>query len=346
MKLKESMSKRSFNLQITRFVAAIFVILAHAYILCTGTNEGDWFIRITKGQITMGYAAVAVFFFCGGLLIAKSVERFEKAAPFFKARVLKIFPPLIFVVFLTIILGSFVTTLSLKEYWENSGTWKYLLNGVLVLQHNLPGVFEHAPYISTVNGALWTLPVEFLCYVGCFIVYKLGMLKKQKFFLTVPAVVLFVVGVNTLGGGIPILQSMVSPCLFFYVGMACYVYREHIVLKWNYAFLAMGLLCLASILGILVEAMYLLFPYILLVFWYSGKQIPDYLADVGNISYGMYLWGYPVQQFLILCFQNKMDPMKNAFLTIPVTILLGVLTFYLTEKPLMKEQKRMDMVKR
>ena len=54
-----------------------------------------------------------------------------------------------------------------------------MLNAVLVLVHPLPGVFASNPYPDVVNGALWTLPVEYACYVLCFVVFLATRFRKK-----------------------------------------------------------------------------------------------------------------------------------------------------------------------
>ena len=334
VRLNEVIRMKSENLQLTRFFAAIFVIVAHAYVLCTASNAGDWLIRLTNGQLTMGYIAVSVFFFCSGLLIAKSVKRKGKFIPYIKARAIKIFPSLCFTIVLLMIAGGFISELGMRSYWAQKKTWRYLLNCCLILQHDLPGVFTHAPYVSTVNGALWTLPVEFLCYIGCFIFYRAGFMKKRRCLISIPAVVLFVFIIYYLAAENPILLSAVNACFFFYIGMIYYVYRENIVLKWQYACAAGAGLVVSSMVRMAVVGLYLFFPYLLLVLWYGIRQISSRIASLGNYSYGMYLWGFPIQQAVIYLHGNQMSPVRNILLSLPISIMMGALTYYLCEKPL------------
>lgn len=174
--LEDQMSHKSNNLDLMKFLAAWLVIVHHSFDL--NVSNGEWIKVITGGQLDFGTMAVSLF---PGKwsFIAKSVERVQTAGKFFKARFRRVWPPLAAVVVLSVIMGAFITTLSPGAYVSNSITWRYLLNAVFVLQHGLPGVFEHNVYGSAVNGALWTLPVEVACYVACFIVYKLGLLKRN-----------------------------------------------------------------------------------------------------------------------------------------------------------------------
>ena len=167
--LDTQMKQKSNNLDFMKFLAAWLVIVHHSFDL--NVSKGEWIKVITGQQLDFGTMAVSLFFLASGIFIAKSIERNQSAGKFFRARFRRVWPPLAAVVVLSVIMGAFVTTLPLGQYFTNSMTWRYLLNAVFVLQHNLPGVFENNVFGSAVNGALWTLPVEVLCYVGCYVIY-------------------------------------------------------------------------------------------------------------------------------------------------------------------------------
>lgn len=182
MKKLVDIKGKSNNLQALRFIAAVMVIISHSFSVGMGDSSKEWFIILTNGQLSMGNLAVAVFFCAGGYLIAKSMCKAKKFSTYFKARINRIFPLLIIVVGLSMfLLGPIMTNLNLKDYMSDVTLYKYALNGLLIPVHELPGVFSNNIYGPTVNGSLWTLPVEFLCYIGCFLLYKLQMLKKKFF---------------------------------------------------------------------------------------------------------------------------------------------------------------------
>mgnify|MGYP002776404545 CR=1 FL=1 len=78
-----------------------------------------------------------------------------------------IFPALAVLVMATVFcFGPVLTTLPITDYFASSDTWGYLSTAALLVRRGLPGVFVDNPYPQAVNGSLWTLPVEFLCYVS------------------------------------------------------------------------------------------------------------------------------------------------------------------------------------
>ena len=240
--LDTQMKQKSNNLDFMKFLAAWLVIVHHSFDL--NVSKGEWIKVITGQQLDFGTVAVSLFFLASGLFIAKSMERNQSAGKFFRARFRRVWPPLAAVVVLSVIMGAFVTTLPLGQYFTNSVTWRYLLNAVFVLRHNLPGVFENNVFGSAVNGALWTLPVEVLCYVGCYVIYRLGLLKKKRI-LGVMAVYLVcaLIGFRICSMlGIVILSAAFRPIYFFLLGHVLYVYRDRVPVclcshwwAWQYA---------------------------------------------------------------------------------------------------------------
>lgn len=306
--LANAMTQKSQNLQIIKFLAALLVIWSHAYAL---VGQDDFICLVSKGKQTGGMLAVAIFFFSGGLLIAKSAERSKGAISYFKKRCIRIFPALIIVVICSaFILGPVMTSLTLREYVTNVGTYRYLLNGILILQHDLPGVFETNPVFSTVNGSLWTLPVEFLCYTVCWIFYKLGFLQKKKIPFLLGSYGIMSVAMYSLVGRMPalaLLFSVVQPCYMFLLGMCVYVFREHIVLDWRG--FVVSVVCFAVLLGAGMGtlAVWIFYPYICLFLAYMPKQMNQRVAILGDFSYGIYLCAYPIQQTLLSISQGKIS---------------------------------------
>ena len=334
---------RSNNLHLIRFLAAILVIISHSFMISTGDNKNEWFLALTNDQISMGGFAVSIFFCAGGYLIAKSVERANNGFSYFRARIFRIFPSLVAVVFVTtLVLGPIVTEYRLVEYFSDRGTYKYLLNGILVLQHDLPGVFVNNPSDSTVNGALWTLPVEFLCYIACFVIWKTKFMQKKLFKWTIPAVIVGTIGLNMILQyiRIEVLFAAIRPSLLFYMGIFFYVYRDKIrFTKWGVLISAL-LLVLSSVFGILDAGMVLCFPYLLLYVSFVLPQVSEKYGKTGNISYGIYLWGLPVQQTLVMISGGSMSPYLNMVLAIPLAIFLGYLTYRFVELPIIGLERK------
>lgn len=337
--LSETSGKKSQNLHFMRFVAALMVIISHSFVFSKGNLFGEWFVELTKSQLTMGAFAVAVFFLCGGYLISMSMEKSKTAGTFFEARLIRLIPPLFFVTFLVTLMGGFITSLSPIDYYTSPSTWKYMLNSILVLTHNLPGVFANNIGETSVNGALWTLPLEFVCYILCFVAYKLGFMNKKRFLFSIPLVCIGTAGVWVIGKSIPILSSVIQPVLLFYIGMGYWIYREHIKLSLKYMFIAVVIMIILLSFRLTLLAMLLCFPYIMMTIWFGLGQCSSKIGQLGNYSYGIYLWGCPVQQTIVHFMGGQMNPYLNFLLAIPIATLLGGITYELSENRFFKWYK-------
>src|SRR5690606_29965057 len=146
-----------------RLSAAIAVIYAHSYPL-TSSFE-DPLKNFSSDKISFGSLAVAIFFIISGLLISQSFHRSD-LLKFTVARILRIYHALVVITLLSVfILGPVFTNFSWSSYFTDRMTLKYLFNVFSIrIQHHLPGVFENNYYPNTVNGSLWTLPIEIACY--------------------------------------------------------------------------------------------------------------------------------------------------------------------------------------
>ena len=341
MKLEEVSRGRKNNLDLIRFFAAIAVILCHAFPLTRGEGIPDSLSALTDDQLSFGSLAVGIFFLYGGFLICKSMCRLQTAKRYFKARILRIFPMLIVVtVVLAFVAGPVLTELPVSEYFKSSGTYRYLLNGILFLQHNLPGVFVNNIYGQPVNGPLWTLPVEFLCYVMCFVMYKLKLLDKKNMKW---AVILFsagCIGVKVISGSIPALAPMIRPMGLFFAGMLYYVYRDKIPMRLSWCMVSFAGMVISLLTGIFPYTVFVFFSYFFLYLGYATKWKCSGFAKHGEVSYGMYLCAWPVQQILVQLSGNKMSAWVNFILTIPIAILIGFIGCKLIEEPIAKWAKK------
>ena len=329
--LECAMEGKSRNLQMIKWIAACFVIVSHAFPITTGNTNTEPLLILTRGRVSFGGLAVGIFFFTAGLYIAQSMEKKKTAKAFFAARCKRIFPPLIFTVLLTIFMGMFLTTYSLMDYVTNPKTWMYLLNGILIPVHNLPGIFENQPYLPTVNGALWTLPVEFACYVVCFLLYKCKLLTGKGGII--PLIVIYggVVIVLLFEDRLAGLSNIIRPCLLFGIGMMTWVYRGNLSLGGKKTWIVTILFFAGMLTPFANIAMYVFLPFMIVELSYLEMQVPEKLAKPGALSYGIYLCGFPIQQILVHFF-HQMTPLQNILIAIPLALCGGAVIYFVTER--------------
>lgn len=331
------MKKQNVNVNIIKFFAAILVLLAHSYALAA--NAFDPLEIITSGAVDFGNLGVAIFFFFSGYYITGSLYN-NGCKNFMKRRLKRIIPCLGVVVLVTVfVLGPLLTNLSLAEYFSNKGTYLYLINAIMIPYHNLPGVFENNIYGSTVNGSLWTLIVEFGCYIFIYFVYKFKLLNNKKFpYVFIMSLIGMICGYIVIEKlGVSILIAMIRPFAMFIIGALMYLIKDKISIK-NWMSVPLILLSVLCILikskFLIVISIYLFLIVIIKILCDNVKQLPDKYSFLGEISYPLYLVAFPVQQTFVHFFGGSMNVALNFALSLAVSIVLAIILNFLIEKPL------------
>jgi peptidoglycan/LPS O-acetylase OafA/YrhL len=203
------MLHRSDNLDSLRLAGAVLVVTGHAFVL-TGAGSVP-----RPAAIPLHSLGLYIFFTLSGYLISASWARNAHLLPFLRNRALRIFPALVVVVILSIyVVGPAVTSASSHQYWQSRETWTYLLNLVLVPQYTLPGVFATNPHSSAVNGVLWTLGIEFCCYLT---VAVAGIVLRSRIWIAMAALAVASVATTTAPIA-PATRSIGEVTVFFALG--------------------------------------------------------------------------------------------------------------------------------
>lgn len=287
------------SLDLLRLVAAILVLYSHQYAL-GGLPEPSFF-----GWNSFGGAGVTIFFFLSGMLVWSSWERDSNWRRFFVRRSLRIFPALWVVVLGSIfLLGPLFSVFSLGTYFADPETWRYLSTALLVTRNVLPGVFADNPLPHVVNGSLWTLPVEFICYISIAVLGSVKLIPKSV-----------LIGFNL------VLVSLLATYGSLVTGTRFSPHFEMLAVFWFGVFygycrarpqsdlknqrLALILVVFAFLIflslgprGIERFAM-LCFAAMSVHFalkYSFGAKLTDYMGD---LSYGVYIFAFPVQQLVV-----------------------------------------------
>nr|WP_301952349.1 acyltransferase [Rathayibacter sp. VKM Ac-2857] len=307
-----------------RLVAALMVIVGHGAVLL-----GEPAPRLLG--LPVHSLGVSVFFCVSGFLIAGSMERAPSAGRFLWHRVLRIFPALIVVVAVSmLLLGPLVSSLPVGAYFSSPQTWAYALNVPLLAQYELPGVFDSAVHARpAVNGSLWTLGVEFCCYLG--VLALRWVPGRARGVLAVVALVGLGV-VTGLGGA---LGSSAELCAFFAAAAAVRLLVPARWLRWPAGVVALAVLLLAAGTPLQQVALWIALPVLVIVVGTGSLPVLRRAARFGDFSYGLYLWSYPVQQ-LVLEVLGRLPMAADLALVVVVTLLLAVASWWLVERPALR----------
>jgi len=324
-----------------RLTLAVAVIFNHTFQTAYGNGALDVIMKSPAGA---GFRLILPMFFAlSGFLVAGSLERCKTLVTFLGLRVIRIYPALICEVILSaFLIGPFITTVPLTQYFTDEKFFHYLLNATGHPSFYLPGVFEHNPNPGKVNGQLWTVPYELFCYLAISGLFLLGI-KKRKWIA--PAAVIgglaIIVGYRLFAHHTQMEYGPVRLGLVFYflAGVGAYLYRDRIV--WSpVAFwfaLAMSLL----LLGFVPLGGYLATPFVAYVTVYLGVCDPKRVWVIGlaDISYGIYLYGSVIMQLIAFLFPAAREWYWILLLTLPVSCAVGLASWYGVEKPALQAKK-------
>lgn len=335
-----------------RLVFALLVIITHSVVL-TGGGEADFLFKLTGGQVSCSYLGVRGFFVISGFLIFKSLQRSPSIGDYLKKRFLRIFPALVVMLLVvTFLAGPFLSNLSLREYVAQGNTWRYVASALRIpIIHKtaaLPGVFTHNPETNAVNGSLWTIWFELLFYGG---LLGLFFLRRNTILLKwlMPTCwsllfLLFLLGHHFLDTKIFPLTSMsaevaVDLALYFLAGSALtLVGWQNLRLK-NILLISGGIIIAASLATHTFHYLrYFGLPLSIIAGGQGFLPLFSQIRRLGEPSYGIYIYAFPVQQALIQ--SGVYSPVIVSLITIPIVILLGLISWWLVEVPFLALKRK------
>jgi peptidoglycan/LPS O-acetylase OafA/YrhL len=334
-------SPRDNNFNLLRMLAALAVLLSHSFPLALGPRAVEPF-QASLGM-TLGTLAVGIFFTISGYLVTASLLSRPSLSDFALARARRIYPGLWVAIALTVfVLGAGATTLALADYLSHPRTWFYVLkNGTLLFGFvdRLPGVFAELPYPGVVNGSLWTLPIEVRLYVALAAV-QAGLLwwRRRRPGAPIGPVLLAVAAacvaaVAWQGAG---SSSALRFSAMFFVGAVLQLYRHRIA--FSHPGLAAGLALLAACsvdTGLFALAFVSAGAYVVLCLAYlPGGWLRRY-NRLGDYSYGLYIYAFPVQQ-LVVAGMPGIGVAGLFAASAAGTLVLAVLSWHLVESPVLR----------
>lgn len=327
--LSDRSDGRDNNLNLIRAIAATAVLISHAYPLTLGMDTLQPFTE-TMG-FSLGTMAVYVFFAVSGFLISMSFMRTSSWLSFLVARVLRLWPGLfVSLVFIAFVLAPLVSDLGARAYLSEPAAWTYVPKNMTLgyLQYRLPGVFPTV-------GSIWTLVYEVICYMGVFALGVIGVLKSRFLMvLAFPVYAAFWIYVETQGAiyQVSALQDLSLP---FVVGMYFYQFRDRLQLSFAILVLLAGLSVILSKTLAYEPLLVLTLAYA--TFWAAyipGGFIRRYNA-IGDYSYGIYIYAFPLQGLAIWAFGAD-TPVMNMIVSFPITLIFAIASWHFVEKPAME----------
>lgn len=336
---------RTTGFDYIRIVLSMSIILWHGIPLSYGQAvELLWW----GGPVgTIMHFVLPMFFALSGFLVAGSLDRCRTLVMFFGLRVLRIVPALAVEVTLSALLfGPLLTGFTLKHYFSDPSFAHYFLNMIGDIHFVLPGLFVDNPVPLTANAQLWTIPFELQCYMAIGGLATAAVLHRRSLLLILVlasqalwAWQAISLGDNGGSGGASGPVLVIS----FLTGILFHLYRDRIRLH-------AGLLLVAVVIGAALSSLphgayYLPIPATYMTV-YLGLRTPRliWLVSSGDYSYGLYLYGYPLQQAVASIGPATQHWWINIGLALPGALLIAFASWHWVERPTLRLRWRLEPI--
>jgi peptidoglycan/LPS O-acetylase OafA/YrhL len=315
----------SNNFDVLRLVFAALVIASHAFGLTGHTEPALW------GR-TLGNVGVHGFFVISGYLVSQSYLRSRTLAEYAGGRALRIVPGLVVAVVLATVAAAVF-----HQYVANP----------------IPGL---------IDGPLWTLTWEAVCYGLVAVLGIIGVLNSTAFpaFLAA-AWVVYLVNISSVSDFVLVIVPLL---LMFGAGalMAAHplpgadsylpiIGGIGLVITFSYPLFTWLLWPVQQFVpfvfgptitaGEVLRVVYLVsFP--LVVIWLGRLSRPG-IRLRNDLSYGSYIYGWPVGQMAVaigIQFHVPLEPWWVLLVTIAATIPLAYLSWRFIERPALRLKRR------
>lgn len=301
------------------------------------------------------YIAICGFFVISGFLVTKSFLSSKNVYAYFVKRAKRLLPAYYTVILLCALVLSLLSSFAFSSYFSNSGLYQYLFANLTFLNFlhpTLPGVFS-GHFIPAVDGALWTIKVEVGFYIilpfiilftnkwhsfkkgwaFLIILYALSILFRQVFiyFGEQSNNILFI----NLSHQLPGFLS------YFLSGSILFVCYDFFLKKKN-------LILLIALPVFLLERHFdweILRPLALgcmVIYAAFSFSFLNSFGKYGDISYGIYIFHFPIIQALIVCNFYSTNPLISFLLTILIVCMVGLLSWHLIEKRFLSRNHHTD----
>lgn len=333
-------------MDLMRLVFAAFVLLSHAPEFMDGNRSRELLSRFTHGAMSFGDLGVDGFFLLSGFLITQSWLRDPQLTDFLRKRVLRIVPGYLVAVLVSVVAVGLLAP-AVPHFFRVPGR-KAIESVLFLYAPTTAAVFPGTPYPG-VNGSMWTIGYEFRCYLLVALAGMVGVLGR-RWLVGAATAAMFALSIypplmRPLSWHAYILvfgepAATVRMTGFFAVGACFYLFRDRI--RFRPALLGLALAGLAAVHFFLVrksEASVFVFgSYVLFYLLQHRFSVLDRLGRFPDVSYGVYLYGWPVEHLGTFFF--KTSPWLVAAGSAAVCLVLGWLSWHLVERPMLRLKRR------
>ncbi len=334
MEYAHCMNKNNFDG--VRIGLALIVVFSHLAVL----TQLPMFAFL--GHFFDARFAVEGFFAISGYLVTKSFYSSRSTLEYLEKRIRRICPAYVTAVLLCLCIGACSTSLSLRDFFQHVETYKYLLANLTFLnfiQPSLPQAFQGNP-LNAMDGSLWTIKIEIMLYF-CVPLLVWGYRRLGALPVTAAAVVLSVAWVYYFqfmvadGKGLEMAKQFPGQLAYFALG-GLFAVDKRVAAQLPWIVLA-GTILLCTVSAPVAKLIIDPLAYAAIVIYLATAAWQSLnFGKYGDVSYGIYLYHFPIIQTLIFVGVFAYAPWLGVLLALLLTLLAAWLSWHLIEKRMLK----------
>lgn len=317
------------SLDMLRLVLATTVAVMHASAIAYGHQP-------KLGRTEVGDLAVDAFFVLSGFLVTRSFLDLRSPGRYAWHRFLRIMPGFwtCLIVTALAVAPALAALSGVSVVGTFSSSWRFVLENAFLYMRDfsvsgLP-VTGHQPQV--VNGPLWTLYYEAVCYLIVGVAGVAGFLRRPLWL--VPAVVgVWAIIALQAAGIVPVVgRFYVRFFLVFMLGALGYLFADRIVMRRRWLVLAVVVLAVSLMwlddyraLGAGAFA-YLCLCAVVATPWLRHRPRAD-------LSYGMYVYHWPIETLLIAAGAVALTQVGYTVLALALSAIVALVSWHLVERP-------------
>lgn len=329
------------NFNLLRLFAALQVVFIHGVEHLHIKNEIALFIK----NIVAYFPGVPIFFLISGYLITMSYEKNPDIKEYAKNRILRIYPALY--------VSFFVGLLILWYFGQFSGVGimdvlPWVVAQLTFFQFYNPEFIRDFG-VGVINGSLWTISVELTFYM---ILPMLYLFLQKDFYKRVSLLLIISFGfyyyINEISSNTLIYEKLIKvsilPYLFYFLfGMSLYRFRNYLM-KYTedrvFIYLVLYVLvCFVTVDSFIYDIFkQVLFSVFIFSFVFSYKSLSYKLMKHNDFTYGVYIYHMLIVNVLVQL--GILGGVQNLILVLLLSLVCGVLSYFLVEKPFLSMKKR------
>ncbi|MGB4778357.1 acyltransferase family protein [Microbacterium sp.] len=331
---------RSNSLNLIRLFLASAVVVFHTYAAAGITYPGGGI------QTLIGNFPVNGFFTISGFLIYQSWARRPHVTSFLLARVVRIYPAFwACLVIVALVFAPISVAIQGRDAFAQAFSWEsltYVVKNVslAMLQWDIAGTPANVPYPDVWNASLWTLAWEFLCYLALMVLGLFGMTSRRWI---LPTAFGFAVLLNVVSMFPAMYVEAVARTgrfsIFFLAGALAAQHAHRIPGSWSVAVTMLAVTGASAWIPNgwnIVQAPTAAIGLIIL----GGLFQPSWAQLRNDISYGVYIFAFPVQQLLAVAGLGYLGVFGFSLLALAITVPFAVASWFLVERPALALRKR------